>query len=399
MPDQTPAAGKDLSVLHEALSVYPRFSDSHFAITGFDDMPSAGPLVLGAFVLGGPAAIDVIPRLGLAQSEADEIIATLIDRGYLEHRTRPGEAAPRITITDRGLAVVGELEHGIKVARWRDFAFRPGDIIISAPAKSGTTWVQMICALLIFRDPDLPAPLPVLSPWLENLVNNPRNEIYAQLEAQQHRRFIKTHVRLSEIPIEPQVTYIAVARHPLDMSISMYHQLHNRQRDNPHGGPDLPLYEWLLRRINGRPAHGQWSFLPDLMGQLSDAWSRRHEPNVLLLHYEDLVADLEGEMRRLAARLNLDIADLLWPDLVKAATFGQMRAAADKIQPALTGYLKSNSAFFHSGSVGAGRQLLSAADYALYQDRVAPLASADLLSWLHRQDQSVTSITGQAPSE
>ncbi len=42
-------------------------------------------------------------------------------------------------------------------ARWDGFVFRPGDIVISAPSKAGTTWTQMICALLVFQTPELPA--------------------------------------------------------------------------------------------------------------------------------------------------------------------------------------------------------------------------------------------------
>ncbi|MBA3960014.1 MAG: sulfotransferase domain-containing protein, partial [Chloroflexi bacterium] len=77
-------------------------------------------------------------------------------------------------------------------ARWLDFPFREGDIVISTRSKSGTTWMQMICALLILRTPDLPAPLAESSPWLDWLIV-PRDEVYARLAAQEHRRFIKTH--------------------------------------------------------------------------------------------------------------------------------------------------------------------------------------------------------------
>jgi aryl sulfotransferase len=35
-------------------------------------------------------------------------------------------------------------------ARWEGFELRPDDIVISTPPKCGTTWTQMICALLIF---------------------------------------------------------------------------------------------------------------------------------------------------------------------------------------------------------------------------------------------------------
>jgi len=48
--------------------------------------------------------------------------------------------------------------------RWAGFPFRDGDIVISARSKSGTTWVQMICALLVFRTRDLPGPLASISP-------------------------------------------------------------------------------------------------------------------------------------------------------------------------------------------------------------------------------------------
>ena len=43
-------------------------------------------------------------------------------------------------------------------ARWERFTFRPSDIVISTPAKCGTTWTQMLCALLIFDGPDSPRP-------------------------------------------------------------------------------------------------------------------------------------------------------------------------------------------------------------------------------------------------
>jgi aryl sulfotransferase len=55
-------------------------------------------------------------------------------------------------------------------ARWSGFPFRDGDIVISTRSKTGTTWVQMICALLIFQTPELPAPLAELSPWVDWLI-------------------------------------------------------------------------------------------------------------------------------------------------------------------------------------------------------------------------------------
>src|SRR5436305_9677088 len=105
--------------------------------------------------------------------------------------------------------------------RWLAFPFRRGDIVISTRSKSGTTWMQMICALLVFQTVDLPAPLAQLSPWLDWLTTGQR-QMYDQLAAQRHRRFIKTHTPLDGVPIEPEVSYLVVARHPLAVAVSLY---------------------------------------------------------------------------------------------------------------------------------------------------------------------------------
>jgi hypothetical protein len=76
--------------------------------------------------------------------------------------------------------------------RWDDLTLRPGDIVISARSKHGTTWIQMICALLIFQDAQLPSPLWQLSPWYD-WRHLPAADVRAQLDGQRHRRFIKTH--------------------------------------------------------------------------------------------------------------------------------------------------------------------------------------------------------------
>src|SRR3954469_1014033 len=161
--------------------------------------------------------------------------------------------------------------------RWTDFAFRDGDIVISTRSKSGTTWLQMICALLIFQTPELPAPLGELSPWLDWLVA-PQEAVYAQLDAQTHRRVIKTHTPLDGIPIDRRATYVVAARHPLDMAVSLYHQGDNLDRDRIAaltGQPAIqphrpPLQEWLRAWIewDGDPRE-QLDSLPGIVLHLS----------------------------------------------------------------------------------------------------------------------------------
>jgi hypothetical protein len=279
-------------------------------------------------------------------------------------------------------------------ARWDNFPFRAGDIVISTRSKSGTTWVQMICALLIFQSPDLPATLGEISPWLDWLGES-RSNVYARLDAQTHRRFVKTHTPLDGIPIDPRATYIVVARHPLDMAVSLYHQGSNLDRARISaltGQPEVerpraPLHEWLLGWIGAdvSPLDAMDS-LPGVLWHVSDAWSRRDQPNILLVHYADLLSDLDGEMRHIAGRLGIeiDVEAPAWSALVEAATFPHMRERAELLAPDAARILKDRARFFRRGESGSGRAQLSETEYAHYEARAAALAPPDVLRWLHR---------------
>jgi aryl sulfotransferase len=283
------------------------------------------------------------------------------------------------------------LSHDEDSARWLGFRFRPGDIVISTRRRTGTTWLQMICALLIFQRPNLPAPLWHLSPWLDHLVVPPE-VVYDRLAVQPHRRFIKTHTPLDGIPYHPAVSYIVTGRHPLDMFVSLRHQIDGIDRARlghltgqaTPDGPTEPLHDSLVRWIEDDGDSLEYpESLPNVLRHLSDAWARRTEPNVLLVHYDDLCRDLEGQMRGIAWRLGIAVPEPAWPALVDAATFGRMRQRADRLVPATQGIFTDAAAFFRRGSSGAGREILTDDELARYHARASQLAPADLLQWLH----------------
>jgi hypothetical protein len=128
----------------------------------------------------------------------------------------------------------------------------------------------------------------------------------------------------------------------------------------------------------------QMDSLRGVMHHLTDAWSRRSRENLLLVHYDDLQADLTGEMRRVADRLGIVVPDETWPTLVEAAGFASMRDRAEQLTPNSMGILKDPHAFFRRGGSGAGREALTVAELDEYVDRVAAMAPADMLAWLHR---------------
>ena len=235
--------------------------------------------------------------------------------------------------------------------------------------------------------------------------------MYDQLAAQRHRRFIKTHTPLDGLPSKPDVCYLVVARHPLDMAVSLYHQGDNIDRERLRrltGAPEPsapepsapepsapepsspaparpPLHAWLMRWIDrDSDPRTELDSLPGVLWHLTDAWRRRREPHVRLVHYDDLLADLAGQMRGIAAWLGIDVPARRWPALVEAATFAAMRRRAPLLVPDTAGVLKDHLSFFRQGRSGSGRDPLTAEEIGRYHRRAAALAPPDLLAWLHR---------------
>src|SRR4051812_48099491 len=103
--------------------------------------------------------------------------------------------------------------------RWDRVALRDGHIVTDTPAKSGTAWMQMCVSLLVFRQPQPPRPMAEISPWID-MLTWPIDELVALLDAQDHRRFFKTHTPLDGIPWDPNLTYICVGRDPRDVMVS-----------------------------------------------------------------------------------------------------------------------------------------------------------------------------------
>lgn len=123
-------------------------------------------------------------------------------------------------------------------ARWAGFRFRDGDIVISTPPKCGTTWMQTLCAMLVLDSVTFDRRLEEISPWLD-MQNKTLASVVASLEAQQHRRIIKTHTPIDGLPYDERVTYVCVGRDPRDVALSFEHHMANLDMDAfmPPGPP------------------------------------------------------------------------------------------------------------------------------------------------------------------
>jgi aryl sulfotransferase len=287
--------------------------------------------------------------------------------------------------------------------RWDGFVFRPGDIVISTPPKSGTTWTQMICALLVFQTTTFDRSLDVISPWLDMLTRDVA-AVRADLDAQTHRRFIKTHTPYDGLPHDPEVTYVCVGRDPRDVQLSWENHMDNMDvmalitaRERAVGLDDIAelLAEGPPAR-DGTVADRFWKWADDptpvtetvslhqTLHHLQTFWDVQADPNIVMLHYNDLQRDLGGEMRRLAKQLEIDVPDDRWTALVEAATFANMRDNADRIAPDTTNAIwLDNQQFFNRGSSGQWREVLDADGLRRYEARVAELAAPEFATWAH----------------
>jgi hypothetical protein len=287
--------------------------------------------------------------------------------------------------------------------RWDGFPFRPDDILISTPPKCGTTWTQMMCALLIFQTTTFDQPLDLLSPWVDMLTRD-RDSVMAELEAQTHRRFIKSHTPLDGLPFDERVTYICVSRDPRDVALSWDNHMANMDimkllaareaavglddvadllAQGPPVRPEAEIDRFWAWIDEESPAIGTAS-LEGTLHHLQTFWEVRDEPNVVLLRYEDMQADLEGQMRGLGERLGIDVAPERWPELVEAATFERMRDRADDVAPEVRESLwHDNRQFFHRGTCEQWRALLDDDGVARYERRLSELADPELVAWIH----------------
>lgn len=110
--------------------------------------------------------------------------------------------------------------HHFDFAIWNDFRFRDDDIIIATYAKSGATWMQQIIAQLLFNgDPNLA--VAEISPWLDLRVP-PKEVKLPYAEAQNHRRFLKTHLPVDALVFSPRARYLSIGRHGRDVVWSLY---------------------------------------------------------------------------------------------------------------------------------------------------------------------------------
>ena len=272
---------------------------------------------------------------------------------------------------------------------WNDFTFRDDDIVIATYAKSGTTWMQQIIGQMLFG-PDPELAVAELSPWLDLRVP-PKAVKLPVVEAQSRRRFLKTHLPVDALVFSPQAKYIYIGRDARDVVWSFYNHHANANEiwysalnDTPgRVGPpierppaDIRQYwrEWLDG--DGYP---WWSFWENVRTW----WQIRRLPNVLFVHFSNLKRDMPGQMRRIAAFLDIPIEEQGWPTIVEYCSFDWMKRNATKSVPLGGAFWDAGAdVFINKGVNGRWSDCLTAEECADYEARAVRELGPECARWL-----------------
>jgi aryl sulfotransferase len=272
---------------------------------------------------------------------------------------------------------------------WNDFQFRDNDIIISTYAKAGTTWMQQIVAQLLF-DGDPGLEVAEMSPWLDLRV--PPKEVKLPIvEAQTHRRFLKTHLPVDALRFSQDAKYIYIGRDGRDVVWSLYnHHRHANQAwydalnhtpgrvgppiDRPPDNVRQYWTDWFER--DGFPF---WSFWENIQSW----WQIRNLPNIMLVHFESLKRDMPGKILEIAAFLEIPISESTWPSILEHCSFEWMKKNATKSVP-LGGAFWDGGAqvFVNQGINGRWKETLSPQESDAYESLAKTKLGAECARWL-----------------
>jgi aryl sulfotransferase len=279
-------------------------------------------------------------------------------------------------------------------ARWAAYRPRADDILIATYPKCGTTWTQRIVAMLLAGSA---APLPMQAPWFDFRLRGSPEETAAQAEAVIGRRHLKTHLPYDALPLYEGLKIIHVARDGRDSAMSLHNHLFNftptmnevmdqvslvdpkfgeRVAPTPADPADF-FHSWLADGgARGDPGASYWEVERSY-------WARRGDANMLLMHYADMKADLEAEVRRIAGFLEIEPPAATLGEIVAAARFETMREQGAQLMPgAENAWDGGAQRFLYKGVNGRWKDVLTAQDLAAYETRVRDEFTPGLAAWL-----------------
>jgi hypothetical protein len=229
----------------------------------------------------------------------------------------------------------------------RQIAVRPDDTFIVSYPRSGNTWTRFLIANLLF------AGQPISFANIERLIPDAEAQSSRYMKRVPSPRVIKSHQYFDHR--YPKVLYIT--RDPRDVAVSYY----NFSRKYRHIADDYLLEQYVHGFVTGTLLSSAWGTWAENVGTWVAA--RNGQPTFLLLRYEDLIADAQAELAKVARFFGVEASPAALSRAIENSSADHLRELEKKEggQWVTTKNKRSDIPFIGSAAVGKWKSVLPGA--------------------------------------
>jgi len=242
--------------------------------------------------------------------------------------------------------VLDALEHAPRMLNFLrglvEFRPREDDIFIVTYPRSGTTWMQMVLYQLTTDGRMDFTHISEVSPWFE------RSLALGTAEAQDFESLPSPRIFKSHLPhmwLPGGCRYIYITRDVADVAVSYYHLYRS------HLGFEGSFSDFLKRFTSGRVQYKSW------FKHVAGWKTRRGEPGVLFVRYEDMLASLKSVIGEVAGFCGLEVGGATLDRVLRRCDFEFMKRHQDKFDHATKVLLDRGirqDSFIRKGGGGEG---------------------------------------------
>ncbi|GAB1600255.1 sulfotransferase 1A2-like [Argonauta hians] len=242
------------------------------------------------------------------------------------------------------------------LANISDLPFRSDDVIISAYPTSGTHWIWEVTSMILAGKAERIACIKE-----EYMIDFRSRE---ELDSKPSPRVLNTHLHphlLPEVLLKTN-KMIFIARNPKSVAVSYYRHMWSIKFIGYDG--NFPSFFEMF--MDGNVPTGDYF-------QYTRQWWEviKHNPNVLILTYEDASRDLVKVVTMIASFLGKTIDDQLTKDIADMCTFDNMKKTKPSFkEDAFMIDFKDKSGFYRSGKASTWKEWMTVAQSERMDTRI-----------------------------